>query len=86
MANNSGPDSTFAFNNPVYGDWKVAIKVDDDSEKQPAGRSLRSGKRQKPDSADIYQTFLVPGFILSKHSDYFRSVWLTHNLGILSHQ
>lgn len=70
MATVSSPDSAFAFNNPVYCDWEVAITTEKEGATAP-----RSRKRQKKvQVAAKAQTFLVSSVMLAKYSEYFRLV------------
>lgn len=75
MFNANTPDSAFAFNNPVYCDWKVAITSDRSDAASP------SRKRQKKLHVGVeVQTFLVSAAMLARQSEYFRLTFDCHDI------
>lgn len=81
-------DLVFGFNHPAYCDWKVAIKVDDDTifdNVDDVQGDDRPEKRQKLEpvcAAESKRTFLVSAVILGRHSEYFRSFFLALSCGL----
>lgn len=73
MAEDCETDLTYAFNNPVYCDWKVAINVENED---PASRSRKRQKKVPVDAED--HAFLVTAIMLAKNSEYFRFICTLH--------
>lgn len=84
MAASNEIDIAFGFNHPTYCDWKVTIQADGGSATVRSVDDIEgeahSAKRQKSGNVDAIhesRTFLVSAVILGKHSEFFRSVYLS---------